>query len=324
MDPSLKAVQDHSVAVVMDTVNRYDIDGVHFDDYFYPYQSYNNNEDFPDDKSWAAYRADGGKLARADWRREAVNRFIRRIHDEVKAAKPHVKFGISPFGIWRPGHPPGIQGLDQYNALYADAKRWLNEGWVDYLTPQLYWPIAQVPQSFPVLLGWWSQENTKQRHLWPGTTLSRVRRPGGELEILNQIMITRGSNPESPGLCMFSMKTLMSERSELAEQLTSGPYAAQALIPASTWLDNQPPAAPKVEVERAGSAVKVSWSPGSAEGVFLWVICIEQDGQWTHRIVPGSLRGTVLADADKAVTKVAVSAIDRVQNESKPTAVKVE
>jgi uncharacterized lipoprotein YddW (UPF0748 family) len=150
MDPSLKAVQDQSAAVVKDIVKRYDIDGVHFDDYFYPYDSYNGGADFPDTLSWNAYLQKGGKLSRGDWRRESVNTFIKRVYKEIKAEKKYVKFGLSPFGIWRPGYPESIEGMDQYDKLYADAKLWLNKGWIDYFTPQLYWKINPIPQSFPL------------------------------------------------------------------------------------------------------------------------------------------------------------------------------
>ncbi len=138
----------------MDVVRRYDIDGVHFDDYFYPY----GDGRFPDDDTWADYQHSGGKLTRKDWRRENVNQFIQRLYTAIKSEKPAVKFGISPFGISRPGHPESISGFDQYEMLYADARRWLNEGWIDYWSPQLYWPINQIPQSYPVLLGWWVKE----------------------------------------------------------------------------------------------------------------------------------------------------------------------
>ncbi|MEO6818987.1 MAG: family 10 glycosylhydrolase, partial [Ginsengibacter sp.] len=153
-DPSLQETQDHGVKVVMDIVKRYDIDGVHFDDYFYPYPSYNGGEDFPDSTSRKAYLAAGGTLSVGDWRRESVNKFIHRLYDEIKKEKKYVKFGLSPFGIWRPGNPASIEGFDQYDQLYADAKLWLNEGWIDYFSPQLYWPISRIKQSFPVLLGW--------------------------------------------------------------------------------------------------------------------------------------------------------------------------
>ena len=124
LDPAIAATQQHSFEVVMDVVRRYDIDGVHFDDYFYPY----GDGTFPDDSTWAEYLTGGGSLSRGDWRREAVNTLIRRVYQGIKKEKPHVKFGVSPFGIWRPGFPPSIAGFDQYGVLYADAKLWLNEG----------------------------------------------------------------------------------------------------------------------------------------------------------------------------------------------------
>ncbi|MCK5740110.1 family 10 glycosylhydrolase, partial [bacterium] len=114
LDPSLPGTRNHSEAVVMDLVRRYDIDGVHMDDYFYPYPSYNDNEDFPDNQSWATYQQNGGELSRGDWRRESVNIFIKDLYAAIKAEKPHVKFGLSPFGIWRPNFPPSISGFDQY------------------------------------------------------------------------------------------------------------------------------------------------------------------------------------------------------------------
>ena len=173
-DPSKKSTQDHSLEVVKDIVKRYDVDGIHFDDYFYPYDSYNGGKDFPDDDSWNLYKEKGGKLSRGDWRRQSVNVFIENVYNEIKAIKKDVKFGLSPFGIWRPGNPSSIAGMDQYDKLYADAKLWLNKGWVDYFSPQLYWPIGRIAQSYPVLLNWWQKENYLQRHLWPGISLSGI------------------------------------------------------------------------------------------------------------------------------------------------------
>lgn len=174
MDPSKKETQDLTTKVVMDIVNRYDIDGIHFDDYFYPYPSYNGDQDFPDEKSYQQYLSNKGTLSKGDWRRASVNTLIENVYKEIKSSKPYVKFGISPFGIWRPGFPSSIKGFDQYEKLYADAKLWLNKGWIDYFTPQLYWPSYKLNMSFPVLLGWWQEENTHQRHLWPGINLSLI------------------------------------------------------------------------------------------------------------------------------------------------------
>jgi uncharacterized lipoprotein YddW (UPF0748 family) len=117
LDPAHSDTQAHSLAVVMDVVDRYDVDGIHFDDYFYPYPDYNDGRDFPDDESWSAYRAAGGDLPRDDWRRHSVDTFVRKVHEGIRSRSPHVKFGISPFGIWRPGHPAGIEGFDAYDVL---------------------------------------------------------------------------------------------------------------------------------------------------------------------------------------------------------------
>ena len=203
LNPTHADVQKHSLAVIRDVVKRYDIDGVHLDDYFYPYAEQDENKKeipFPDDDTWEAYQKAGGKLEREDWRRDAVNTFVKQLYEQVHAEKKWVKVGISPFGIWRPGHPPGIQGFDQYGKLYADAKLWLNEGWVDYWTPQLYWPIRQEPQSYPKLLAWWAGENTKKRHLWPGNIPSRQTsgaKGWTDTEIGDQIAATRTSGRRS-------------------------------------------------------------------------------------------------------------------------------
>src|SRR5690606_35149444 len=164
-DPAKKETQDHVSQVVADIVKRYDIDGIHFDDYFYPYTSYNNGADFLDADSWNAYQKAGGNLYRAEWRRENVNKFIERIYNKIKEEKYRVKFGISPFGIWKSGFPNGVSGLSQYDELYADAKLWLNKGWIDYFTPQSYWPVDAPRQNFADLLNWWESDNTHNRHL---------------------------------------------------------------------------------------------------------------------------------------------------------------
>jgi uncharacterized lipoprotein YddW (UPF0748 family) len=235
LNPTHKDVQEHSLKVILDVVRRYDIDGVHYDDYFYPYKEKDDVGKvipFPDDDTWDDYLKSGGKLSRDDWRRDAVNRFVERLYREVKATKPRVKVGISPFGIWRPGHPPGIAGLDQYAELYADAKLWLNEGWCDYFTPQLYWPIKQEKQSYPKLLEWWASENKKSRHLWPGLIPSRAadkERGWSADEIVEQIKLTRAQKGAT-GNIHFSMKALMNNTGGVADALKSV-YAEPAQIP---------------------------------------------------------------------------------------------
>ncbi|MCB0596122.1 MAG: DUF1343 domain-containing protein [Lewinellaceae bacterium] len=286
LDPALKGTQDHSNAVVMDIVRRYDIDGIHFDDYFYPYPSYNDGQDFPDSLSWQAYQAAGGELSRGDWRRQAVNQFVERVYQSIKAEKPQVKFGLSPFGIWRPRNPPSIQGFDQYEQLYADARLWLNEGWVDYWTPQLYWPINQIPQSFPVLLGWWKQQNAKGRHLWPGMSIGRIKGEKGTDEVVNQIMIARGMIPDAPGHAHWSIGVLQSNDS-LLQAIANGPYRKPALAPPSPWLDNTPPPAPEVDMklEMQDNRLMAKVFPTETGQAFRWVAYFRHGGEWDYHII---------------------------------------
>jgi uncharacterized lipoprotein YddW (UPF0748 family) len=230
--PTEPEVLKHSLAVVLDVVKRYDVDGVHMDDYFYPYPETDaamRETPFPDDESWTAYEKTGGKLDRDDWRRDAVNRFVKALYEEVHKAKPWVKVGISPFGIWRLGNPPSVQGFDQYGKLYADARLWLNEGWVDYFTPQLYWAIGAEKQSYPKLLEWWANENTKGRHLWVGNNAGRH----SPEEISNQVKLTR---EVAGGNVWFSEKSLRRAKAEALAEL----YAEKAKVPETPWLEKRP------------------------------------------------------------------------------------
>lgn len=314
MDPSKKGTQNHTAAVVMDIVKRYDIDGVHFDDYFYPYASYNKGADFPDEKSYAAYVNLGGKLSKPDWRRDAVNTFVERIYGEIKAENPKIKFGISPFGIYRPGIPKSIAGLDQFSELYADAKLWLNKGWIDYYSPQLYWKINQVKQSFPVLLGWWESENTQKRHLWPGINIDF----GGDAlnidETINQIMLTRGMLPVSKGSIHWSIGPLL-KYPKLSAALLAGPYQKEALVPASPWIDPVLPEAPVVTAEIVENNVKVSWEHPGMDEVFKWVVYFESNGAWSYEILDRTQTSYLLKSPPKN-GKVGVTAIGRSGNES--------
>ena len=177
LDPGLPEVHDYSARVILDVVQRYDIDGVHIDDYFYPYREKDaakKDLPFPDWASWKAYQSSSGNLSRDDWRRDNVNRFIARLYREVHAAKPWVKVGVSPFGIYRPGQPAQIKGFDQYESIYADPKTWLGNGWLDYLAPQLYWRIDPPAQSFPVLLKWWTENNPKHRLIVAGLNTTAI------------------------------------------------------------------------------------------------------------------------------------------------------
>jgi uncharacterized lipoprotein YddW (UPF0748 family) len=336
LDPSQAGTQDHSMAVALDIVKRYDLDGLHFDDYFYPYPSYHDGEDFPDDKSWHSYLEEGGTLSRNDWRRESVNTFISHLYKAIKDIKPHVKFGLSPFGIWRPNHPPSIRGFDQYDQLYADARLWLNQGWVDYWTPQLYWPINQTAQSFPVLLGWWIKENKKNRHLWPGINIGRPKGEAGVDETINQIMITRGMLPEDPGVVHWSIGPLVSDTG-LVEALSQVPYKNQALVPSSPWLDNQVPEIPLVEATLLNDSLYLTLKVEDPNDISHWILYHKYGENWDYKIFSSYTNNIVLPAYREIITtnknvqgdntqetvtttillkEIIVSAVDRSGNES--------
>jgi uncharacterized lipoprotein YddW (UPF0748 family) len=327
LDPAEPAAQDLTFNVFMDVVKRYDVDGIHIDDYFYPYPEYLKRpdgkfDDFPDDATWQKYQQRGGTLRRDDWRREQVSTLIHRIYDGAHAIKNRMKFGISPFGIARPGHPKQVTGFDQYDKLYADTEKWLREGWCDYWTPQLYWKISSTSQPYVGLLEYWVSINDKHRHIWPGNSISNVRRPDwGTKEIVNQIEETRKSRGGATGNVFFSMKSLMSPNNELATALRNGPYAQPSIVPASTWLDNKPPSRPNVRVKRDSSsdAVTINWSTGwFGEKPWQWAVWAKYGDQWRFFVYPANADGVTL-DADAKlgkVTAVCVSAVDRCGNES--------
>lgn len=330
MDPAKEGTKQRSTRVVMDLVERYDLDGIHFDDYFYPYPAYNEGEDFPDNESWAAYNSSGGKFSRGDWRREHVNVFIRNLYERIKATKPHVKFGLSPFGIWRPGYPSSIAGYDQFEELYADARLWLNKGWIDYFTPQLYWKISPAAQSFPVLLGWWASENKMDRHLWPGINIGLGGDEANAVETINQIMITRGILPESPGVVHWSIGPLV-KYPNLAEAIVKGPYSKDALVPRSPWLNNKIPNAPVAVPVVAGDSVKINWVPVGESDVFRYVVYFKYGDNWDYEVVNRKDNFLFLerfqkmeGENRKPLTAVAVTAVGRTGNESAFKEIKID
>lgn len=316
-DPSDQRTQDHASAVVKDIVSRYDIDGVHFDDYFYPYAEYNGGKDFPDDKTWKIYQASGGKLSRADWRRDNVNRFIQRIYGEIKEEKNFVKFGLSPFGIWKPGYPAGISGSSQYDELYADAKLWWNQGWVDYFTPQLYWPIDPPKQSFTTLLKWWQSENKHNRHLWPGLNTVAVKSVDRPAEIVNQIAEMREIVPNSPGAVHWSIAGLTKSPSMLNSIKTKS-YPEKALVPVTPWLKANPLLRPSLLLTTESTTVFAKWLHKQPSEVTNWILYTRYGDVWSTEIIEGSITSKELPKKKdgKTLYDVAVVAVDRLGNES--------
>ena len=278
--------------------------------------------EFPDQRSYAAYRRRGGRLERSDWRRNNVNVLVREFYAAVKAEKRWVKVGISPFGIWRPGNPPSIQaGIDQYDELYADARKWLHEGSLDYLVPQLYWPIFPPEQSYPVLLQWWVEENLKGRHMWPGLPLHRLMSTTRAMradDIVQEITITRAT-PGATGHVHFSAKVIMQNADSIASRLAVL-YAEPALVPPSPWLDSVAPPAPTVSMsaDSASGESIVRFAPADQQVIRHWIVQSRSDSTWNTRLLPGTARTHILKDTESAAELISVSAVDRVGNVSPP------
>ncbi len=227
-DPGVPAAREHVLRVVLDIVRRYAVDGVHIDDYFYPYPS-KGGKDFDDDRSWTQFGIATG-MTRGDWRRDNINKFVEQLYTRVKAERASVKVGISPFGIYRPHVPSTIEaGVDAYASLYCDAKLWLERGWCDYLAPQLYWSIDPPAQSFPVLLNWWREQSKMGRPVWPGIASTRIGEKRSAREIANQIALTR-KGTQSPGHIHWNMKSLMQNRGGIADLLKGEVYRTASPI----------------------------------------------------------------------------------------------
>jgi uncharacterized lipoprotein YddW (UPF0748 family) len=342
LDPGDPATAEYTLSVVRDVVRRYDVDGVHIDDYFYPYpvaDSARRPIDFPDSATFAAHNPRG--LARADWRRDNVNRFVERLAGEVHRAKPWVKVGISPFGIWRPGNPAGVAGLDAYEAIYADSRRWLGSGWADYFVPQLYWGIEPPAQSFTALLDWWtaSEQNPRRRPVWPGLASYRVDttayapgtlppiadtatfrfQPG---EILRQVRETRQrASAGADGLVFYNGSSVLTRvGGALGAMLRDSVFGAPALVPAMPWLGARAPAVPRiVAVDSGGTG---GWTvrlvPRSGEPARWWVVAARVGGAWqaTRRVPADSTTIGLAAAPDR----LAVWAISRTGVASAPAA----
>ena len=300
LDPGEAAAREYVIQVILDVVRRYDIDGVHLDDYFYPYPT-KDRAPFPDDASWSRDKAGGGALNRDDWRRDNINQFVSHLYRAIKGEKRWVKFGISPFGIWRPGVPSTIEAqLDSYAQLFADSRKWLNQGWCDYFAPQLYWSIEPPKQSFSVLLDWWRGENKNGRHLWPGIATDRIGVARKADEITRQIALTR-HDARAPGHIHWSNKSLARNVGGVAELLRRGLYADLALVPASPWLGGSAPGKPLLAVH-GGLA---TWQPGG-DAVRWWLVQTKTGQSWRSRLLPRQERSVAVSDV------ISVRGVDRV------------
>ena len=243
LNPGLPQVRKYIVNVVMDVVNRYDIDGVHFDDYFYPYPP---NEIFKSNKDSLTFihykHGDESDADINDWRRQNINLLMHILYDSIQAVKPWVKFGISPFGIYRPDVPKGIKGMDAYAKIYCDPLAWLRQGSVDYLVPQLYWKIGG-DQDFKKLLDWWAEQGKKyKRHIYAGHIFGRTFLPN---ELGNQLLLVR-ENANAYGDVYFSAKHFPANTLGFAHRVKQDFYHLPALTPVMHWKGGKIPPAPSM------------------------------------------------------------------------------
>jgi len=312
MDPGEPGVRARSLAVMLDVVRRYDVDGIHMDDYFYPYPITKGGSriDLPDDRTWSAAKASGVTLTRPEWRRENVNQFVQDAYDAIKKEKSWVRFGISPFGLWRPGFPAGCGkgALDPYEDLAADSLKWLQSGWVDYLAPQLYWPIEPANLSFTKFFDWWLSQNTALRHVWPGMASERVLRDRQPYEILKEISYTRMRGAYMPpGHLHWNFSALAKNQGKLADLCVERAYQDVALVPAATWLGNDKPAAPQVIMVKDG---KATWGLADARldsFVKWWFVQTFEGDKWVgRRLLPATMKEFVLPATARAIAVRAI------------------
>ncbi len=281
MDPGIAAVRQRAVDVILDVTKRYDVDGIHIDDYFYPYPEKGASGtlmEFPDEKSYAAYQAGGGKLDRPGWRRQNVDETVKAIYEGIKAEKRWVKFGISPFGLWRPNHPEGMGGgLDPYEQMGADSRKWLQQGWLDYLTPQLYWPIEPAKLSFTRYYDWWLEQNTLGRHIWPGMASSRVGDDRvAELRLRGRQMM--------PGHFHWNFDALHKDQGKLGSMTKERAYGELALPPPTPWLSQMQLPKPVIRAVKGSSPARVNWVFEDERWLPLvrwWVVQTFEDGKWS-------------------------------------------
>ncbi|MEJ7767269.1 MAG: family 10 glycosylhydrolase [Chitinophagaceae bacterium] len=271
LNPGLQAVRDYLLDVILDIATRYDVDGIHFDDYFYPPAPFNDDATYNSDaRGFPATTA-----GRADWRRDNINLFIHELYDKLASIKPWVKFGVSPSGIYRSSSDPAIgsntaSGANQhYSAVYADTKKWLQEGWIDYLAPQVYWYIGQPGSDYKILVPWWNNQVTNARHIYIGQAIYKVNDAAQGVpwadrsQITQQMRMNRETTyPNVYGEIAFRTAFLRSNPLNVRDSVRLNIYKKPALVPAMSWKDDAPPQAPSslTAVKQPGNSFTLYWT----------------------------------------------------------------
>ena len=312
-DPGIPEARRFVEDSILEAVRLYDVDGVHFDDFFYPYPA---GADFPDDRSYARY---GKGVPRAQWRRANVDTFVREMHERIEELKPWVRFGISPFGIWRNKSTDktgsATNGLQSYDDIYADTRKWVREKWLDYIVPQLYWQIGFAKADYAKLLPWWAATvKGTGVLLYIGQADYRVGEGGAwrkPAELDKQLALN--DRYGVAGSVHFSAKQVRADKLGAVSRYREAHYAAPALVPTPTRLRAAPPAAPTgVTASRDGDRTVVTWQPVENAA-----------GYAVYRADDATLVASVPGDGPQSWTSPAagadgycVTALDRASNES--------
>ncbi len=332
-DPGIPGTRDYVTRVVCDIVRRYDVDGIHMDDYFYPYPT---REPFPDEGSFARYNRAFPANEKEAWRRENVDILVKMLNDSIKSIKPWVKFGISPFGVWRnkKDDPEGSAtnaGVTNYDHLYADIRKWLREGWIDYVTPQIYWEIGHGLADFETLCQWWN-DNTYGRHLYIGLAPykldpeSSVAAWRSAKQLPAQLRMLR-KYPNISGSIYFSSRQFTRNLFGFQDSLMKRFYRYPSLTPPLIWMKLMKPN-PPVNVSVSGR--KVTWkAPVANSPVALpvrYLVYLTEPEVPLDISIPQNIRKytddtrveLTKSGKKRKPYKVLVTTLDRYNNESDP------
>ena len=340
----LPAVRSYVANIVANVVREYDVDGIHFDDYFYPYAE--PGQTLNDDPTYLAYNPTN--LNKADWRRDNVTRLVAELRDSIRASKPWVKFGISPFGIWKnkSSDPEGsaTNGGQSYYELYADTRQWARDGLIDYIVPQVYFSSEFGRAPYKTLVEWWTR-NAGRSHLYIGHGAYRVGRgserdPGWwrASEFPGQMRYNR-LQPAVQGSVFFSAKNLKLNPLAIRDSLQADFYRYPALLPTMPWLDSVPPLPPHdLKVANTPDGIELFWqqpaeaSDGDEANAYL-VYRFEGTRPRLRLNDPRCIIARCPAETTRYIDQTAdpkkrytyaITAIDRLNNESKEVTVNVK
>ncbi len=318
-DPGLPQVRALIGQVVLDVVRKYDIDGVHLDDYFYPYPL--PGRAFPDKATYKKYGA--GYKSVADWRRHNVDQLVEGLHTQIHQAKGWVEFGISPFGVWRNRSTDkagsDTAALQSYDDIFADSRGWVKKGWLDYVAPQLYWPIGFKAADYRALTAWWSKQvaGTHVRLVIGQAAYQVAIGPGwNDPAELSRHLTLDATHPEITGDAFFSAHDLVQDRKGFATRLRRDHYGRPAIPPAAA---GSPPSAPGHLTVKGD---KLSWKGTGATSYAIYrtpaggPACISPDGRLLLKIVGGTVHDTKDPAAKSGRYTYYVTALDRAHRES--------